>query len=122
MGGAWHVGVRRLSRRGKGQPSSSIQQIALLGAERAPETIGVDDLLALGGWHAAQIADCILHHAASFRGEVPHLRIKSPRLLLLLRSQVLPDFHAVQHPLLLLGGQVAEVLQAILEPLLMLGG
>ena len=78
-------------------------------------------MLALRGRHAAQIADCILDHAAPFRGKIPHLRIESPRLLLLLRSQVLPDFHAVQHPLLLLGWQVVEVLQTILEPLLTLG-
>ena len=108
--GTRYVGVRRLCRGGERQPGGSVQQISFLGRERVPETCGLDDELALWGRHAAQIADGILHHAAPFRGKIPHLRIKSPRLLLLLRSQVLPDFHAVQHPLLLLGRQAVEML------------
>ena len=46
------------------------------------------------------------------------LRIDRSELLLLLRSQMLPGFHAVQYLLLPLRGQGVEMLQTLLELLL----
>jgi hypothetical protein len=45
---------------------------------------------------------------------------KLPRLLFLLRSQMLPGLNPVQPPLLLLGREAVEVLQAVFQALLLL--
>ena len=47
------------------------------------------------------------------RGELLHLLVNLTRLLFLLGSQVLPNFHTVQHALLLLRRQRGEMLQPL---------
>jgi hypothetical protein len=60
--------------------------------------------------HSTQRFHCILYRLAPIRRQLRELRMKLPRLLLLLRSQMFPGFHAVQNQLLTLRRQAVEVL------------
>jgi len=96
----WIVGW--LGGRGQGQAGGAVEQVALLRAEHALKTVGLDDALALLGRHGTQVANGGAHHGAALGRKVLHLVVDAARVLLLFRSQVLPDFHAVQHALLLI--------------------
>jgi hypothetical protein len=70
------------------------------------------------GRHSAQTLDRASHCLLAIRRQPVELRIHRAELLLLLRRQVLPCFHAVKHLLLPVWGQTIEMLQALLELLL----
>lgn len=112
--------VVRFGRRRQRQPGSPVQQPTFFRCERAPEAGRVDHPLPLLGWHVSQPTNRVLHHLAALRRQIPHLREHAAGLLLLLGSQVLPNFHSVQHALLLLGRQAVEVLQPVFQSLLAL--
>ena len=106
---------------GKGQAGSAAEQVALLGRELALESLGLDNLLTLTGRHGAQIADGGLQLLSALRRDALKLRIELSRLLLLVRSQVLPGLHALQNPVLLLRWETIKMLQSIAQSLLALG-
>ena len=68
--------------------------------------------------HGAQALDGVFHRLAPVWRQAFELRVRGAELLLLLRRQVLPGFHAAQHLLLALGRHAVEALQALLEFLL----
>ena len=59
------------------------------------------------------------YHAPPLGSEPLQLIVYLPRLVLLLRRQVLPSLHIVQHALLLLGRKAGEVLQSLAQLLLL---
>src|ERR1700682_397113 len=95
-----------------------IQQATLLRRKLVLESVRVNRLLTLFGRHVAQIVDRALHHLPAFRRQILELRKKLLGLLFLLRSQMLPGFHAVQDALLPILRKAAEALQLLLEFLL----
>ncbi len=88
------------------QAGSPVHYVPFLGRKHALETVGIDPLLALWWRHSPQVADRCADHASPIRWELLHLSENLPSLLLLIGSQVLPGFHAIQHALLLLRRQV----------------
>lgn len=88
------------------QPGSTAHDIPLLGRKHVLETVGIDHLLALGGRHSPQVANCCADHAPAIRWKLLHLPENLTCLLFLIGGQVLPGFHAIQHALLLLRWQV----------------
>jgi hypothetical protein len=110
----------RVWRRRQRQPGSPIQQPAFFRSEHVPEATRIDHPLPLIRRHSSQPANRVLHHLAALRWQIPHLRKHATCLLLLFRSQVLPNLHTIQHALLLLRRQAVEVLQSVFQPLLAL--
>src|SRR6185503_1684934 len=110
--------VRSILGRGQRQLRSAAQQAALLGRELVLETVGIDDLLPLVGWHGAEIADCGTQFLPAIGRQISELRKQLPRLLLLIGSQVLPGFHALQDAVLLLLREAAETQQPFPQDLL----
>ena len=80
----------------------------------------IADLLALAGRHGAEIANGSGDHAATIWRKLRKLPVNLPRLLLLLRGQMLPGFHAVQDALLLLWRKIRKMLQPLAQHLLAL--
>ena len=80
--------------------------LALLIGEHVLEALGVDDLLALLWGIAAGRALRVETMALPVGRKLLHLTENLPRLLFLLRRQMLPGFHTVQHAQLLLRRQV----------------
>ena len=72
------------------------------------------------GWQVAHPADRPVDSLAAVGRQLPELLKKLARLLLLILSQVLPGFHAVEHALLLLRWQVGKMLQPVLQSHLLL--
>jgi hypothetical protein len=68
--------------------------------------------------HGTQTLDSASYRLLAVRRQTVELRIDGPELLLLLRGEVLPGFHAMKHLLLLVPRQSVEVLQALLKLLL----
>ncbi len=99
----------------------SAHDLAFLIVEHAFESVGVDDLFALIGRHGRKVADCGSNHALPVRRQLPQLIANLQSLLLLLGSQMLPGFHAVQHLQLLLRREIGETLQTLAQQLLPLG-
>ena len=85
------------------------------------ESVGVDDLFALIGRHGRKVADRGIDHALPVRRKLPQLIANLQSLLLLLGSQMLPGFHAVEHLQLLLRRQIGEMLQTLAQQLLPFG-
>ena len=100
-------------RRSQGQAGRVAEQVTLLWRKLALETIGLDDLLTLARRHGAQIADGSSQPLPAVRWKVLETRIKLPRLLLLVRSEVFPRFHALQDAILLLRWKAIETLQPL---------
>lgn len=93
----------------------SAEQATFIGRERAPELVGVDELVALFRTEAAHAADRSVHGLATVRRQLPELLEELPRLLLLVLRQVFPGFHPVKHALLLLRRQAGKTLQSPLQ-------
>jgi len=87
---------------GEREAGGAAEQIALLRRELALELGGVDALLALFRRQVAQAANGPVDRLAALRRQLLELLKESARLILLVRSQVLPGFHAVEDLLLLL--------------------
>jgi len=90
---------------------SSTEQAAFLRGERASVLVGVDEPVALFGRQAAHAADRPVDGLAAVGRQLPELLKELARPLLLIGSQVLPGFHAVEHALLLLRRQAGKILQ-----------
>ena len=90
--------------------------------ERALVLVRVDALVALFGRQVAHAADRPVDGLAAVRWQLPELPKDLARMLFLILSQVLPGFHAVEHPLLLLRWQAGKMLQSVLQPGLLLRG
>ena len=90
--------------------------------ERALVLVRVDALVALFGRQVAHAADRPVDGLAAVRWQLPELPKDLARMLFLILSQVLPGFHAVEHPLLLLRWQDGKMLQSVLQPGLLLRG
>ena len=76
---------------------------------------GVDEPVALFGRQAAHPADRPVDGLAAVGRQLLELLKDLARLLLLIRRQVLPGFHAVENALLLLRRQAGEMLQPLLQ-------
>ena len=87
---------------GERKAGRSREKGALLRRERALVLVGVDELVALFGRQTAHAADRPVEGLAAVGRQLLELLKELARLLLLIRSQVLPGFHAVEHALLLL--------------------
>jgi hypothetical protein len=74
--------------------------------------------LPLVGSHRAEIADCGTQFLPAIGRQISELRKQLPRLLLLIGSQVLPGFHALQDAVLLLLREAAETQQPFPQDLL----
>ena len=98
----------------------SAEQAAFMRRERILVLVGVDKLVALVGSQAAHAADRPVDGLAAVGRQLLELLKELARLLLLIRSQVLPGFHAVEHAFLLLRRQAGKMLQPVLQPRLLL--
>jgi len=98
---------------GEWKVSGSAENGAFLGRERVSVLRGVDEPVALFGRQAAHAADGAVDGLAAIGRQLPELLKKLVRLLLLIWSQVLPGFHAVEHAFLLLGRQAGKMLQLL---------
>src|SRR5271156_2528321 len=99
---------------------SSAENAPFLRRERVPVLWGVDELVALVRRQPTHAADRLIDDLAAIGWQLFELLKKLARLLLLIRSQVLPGFHAVEHALLLLRRQTGKMLQPVLQPGLLL--
>jgi len=88
--------------------------------ERVLVLVRVDELVALFRRQVAHAADRPIDGLAAVGRQLPELLKNLARMLLLILSQVLPGFHAVEHPLLLLRWQAGEMLQPVLQSHLLL--
>src|ERR1700688_5009850 len=88
--------------------------------ERVLVLVRVDELVALFRCQVAHAADRPVDGLAAIGRQLPELLKNLARMLLLILSQVLPGFHAVEHPLLLLRRQAGKMLQPALQPGLLL--
>lgn len=104
----------------EGQTRSVVQHIAFVRAEMAFVCVGVDHALASFWRHGTESLHRVANRLTTVGWELLHLIVKLPRLLLLCRCEMFPDFHAAQHAILLLRRHAVEVLQAILQLLLAL--
>jgi len=100
---------------GEREVGGSAEDAAFLRRENAPVLPGVDELVALFGRQAAHLADRAVDGLAAIGRQLFELLKELARLLLLIRSQMLPGFHAVEHALLLLWRQAGKVLQPLLQ-------
>ena len=107
------AGLRRSQRQTRGV----VENLLFLGRELA-ESAGLERSLASVGRHGAQALDGISHSTLAIRRQAPELRIHRAKLLLLLRRQVFPCFHALKNMLLLVGRHTGEMVQPLLELLL----
>ncbi len=92
--------------------------VALLIGKHPLKSRRVDDPIALIRRHRTKIADGRGDLALTVRRKLAVLSEKLACFPLLLRRQVLPGFHAVEHLQLLLRRQVGEVLQTLAQDLL----
>ena len=88
--------------------------------ERVSILLGVNELVALFSRQVAHAADRPVDGLAAIGRQLPELLKDLARMLFLILSQVLPGFHAVEHPLLLLRWQAGEMLQPVLQSHLLL--
>jgi len=79
-------------------------------------------LVALLRSESAHAADRLVDGVAAVGSQLFELLKELACLLLLIRRQVFPGFHAVEHALLLLRRQAGKMLQFVLQPLLLLRG
>jgi len=100
----------------------SAEDGAFLRRERVPVLRGVDELVTLSGRQAVHAADRAVDGLAAIGRQLSELLKELGCPLLLIRCQVLPGFHAVEHALLLLSRQAGEMLQPVLQPCLLLRG
>ena len=84
--------------------------------------VGVDEPVALFGCQAAHSADRLVDGLPAVGRQLLELLKELARLLLLIRRQVLPGFHAVENALLLPGRQAGKMLQPPLQLGLLLRG
>jgi hypothetical protein len=105
---------------GERKVGGSPKQGTFVRRECAPVLRGVDELVTLFGCQVAHPADRLADRLAAVRRQLPELLKYLSRPLLLIWSQVLPGFHAVEHPLLLLRGQAGKMLQPVLQSHLLL--
>jgi hypothetical protein len=108
-------------RRSKRQTRGVVENLLFLRRELA-ESAGLERPLASVGRHGTQALNGISHSTLAIRRQAPELRIHRAKLLLLLRRQVFPCFHALKNLLLLVCRHAVEVLQPLLELLLPLRG
>ena len=87
---------------GQGELAGAADHIPFLVREHAFEPRGIDDLIALFGGHGAEVADSGADLTLAIGWKLAILSVELARLAFLLRSQVFPSLHAVEHPLLLL--------------------
>ena len=107
---------------GERKVGGSAEQAAFLRRKRAFVFVGVDELVTLFGRQVAHAADGPVNSLAAVGRQLSELLKELARVLLLIRSQVLPGFHAVEHMLLLLRRQVGKMLQPVLQPGLVFRG
>ena len=62
-----NIVIVRIGRGRQRQPRCAVQQPAFFRREHAPEAVRIDHPLPLIGGHAAQSANCVLHHLPSLR-------------------------------------------------------
>jgi len=98
-------------------PLAAAEKVALL-RRKLVESSRLESALARVRRHGAQTLNGASHGLLAVWRQAAELRIHRAELLLLLRRQVLPGFHAVKHLLLLVSRQSIEVLQPLLELLL----
>jgi len=98
-----------------------VENLLLLRRELA-ESPGLERPLPSVWRHGTQALNGIPHSTLAIRREAPELRIHRAELLLLLRRQVLPGFHALKNLLLPVCRHTVEALQPLLELLLPLRG
>ena len=98
----------------------SAEDEALPWRERALVLVRVDELVALVRRQVAHAADRPIDSLAAIGRQLPELLKDLARMLFLILSQVLPGFHAVEHPLLLLRWQIGKMLQPVLQSHLLL--
>ena len=106
-GGEWKVG-------------SPAEYAAFLRRECVPVLRGVDEPVTLLGRQSAHAADGAVDGLAAIGRQLPELLKELTRLLFLIRSQVLPGFHAVEHAFLLLRRETGKMLQPVSQPGLLL--
>jgi len=93
---------------------------AFLQRERMRVLVRVDKLVALVGRQAAHVSDGAVDGLAAVGRQLFELVKELAGAFLLIRREVLPGFHAVQHAFLLLSGQAGKVLQSLLQADLLL--
>src|SRR6266852_2865012 len=94
---------------GERKMGGSAEDEAFPRRERALVLVRVDALVALFGRQVAHAADRPVDGLAAVRWQLPELPKDLARMLFLILSQVLPGFHAVEHPLLLLRWKPPEL-------------
>lgn len=93
---------------GEGEAGGVVEQTALLGRKPVSELIGVDELIALLRRHVAQSSNRPLDGLTSVWGQLMESTADVARPVLLIRSEVLPDFHPSKDAILLLSRQGRE--------------
>jgi hypothetical protein len=100
--------------------SGSAENAAFLGRECVSVLRGVDEPIALVRRQATHAANRPVDGLAAIGRQLSELLEELTRLLLLIRSQVLPGFHPVEHAFLLLRRQAGEMLQPASQSRLLL--
>ena len=100
----WGFGFSRRQR----QAGGVVEQASLLGRELVSELIGVDELIALLRRHVAQSPNRSLDGVTPVWGQLVESPADFARLVLLIRSEVLPDFHPSKDLVLLWSRQGRE--------------
>jgi hypothetical protein len=100
--------------------SCSAENVAFEWREGPPVLVGVNQLIALFRRKAAHLADSPIEGLAPVWRQLLEVLKDLLRPLLLVRSQVLPGLHAIEHALLLLGRQAGKMLQPLQQPGLLL--
>jgi hypothetical protein len=104
----------------KRQLGSAAQNASFFRRELFLVGVAVNLTLARFWRHCPQGLDGISHSLPPLRRELLHLGVQLPRRVFLLRRQVPPGVHAIQHLLTLLRRQVVETIKLILQLLLLL--
>jgi len=86
----------------------SVEDAALLRRECVSVLLGIDELVALFGRQVAHATDRSIDDLSAIWRQLPELLKNLACLLLLAKSHVFPDFHAVQDAFLLLRWQTGK--------------
>src|SRR5579863_1770659 len=89
---------------------SAVEHVALLGSESLLVIVGLDGALTGLGRHGAQGLQRIPQRLATLLRQLLVALVEPTRLIFLLRRQVLPGFHAIQHAVLLLRTHAVKTL------------
>src|SRR5260370_36658753 len=101
---------------GERKVGGSAEQAAFLRRKRALVLIGVDEPVALLGRQVAHAADGPVNGLATVGRQLPELPKRLARVLLPVRSEGLPGFHAVERMPLRARRQRTQTLQHSLSP------